>query len=215
MKYNIFLACDQTYYDNWCKNCIASIQKFIPWINIHVLVVNPTTIDEISGVHYRYEQIDFPNETCKVAYYQAVRFLKVADYFSDDDFVMTIDCDTLCVKPITKHEFETIARDIHVQRHQKANRWMAGLVTYGINNNFRKDFKEKLSSVPLEKWIYGWDQTILNELDLIYNYKKLEVGDWMSFGRGNGRFLTLKGDQKTGEWYLEIYKSILGSIGGQ
>lgn len=214
MKYNIFLACDQTYYNDWCANCIVSIQKNIPWLSIHVLIVNPTTVSEIPGVTYHYEQVDFPNDTCKIAYYQAVRFLRVADYFSPDEYVMTIDCDTLCVKSFTKHEFETITKDIHVQRHQKANRWMAGLVTYGINNNFRNELKEKLSSIPLEKWSYGWDQTVLNQLAIEFDYKKLEVGNWMSFGKGKGKFLTLKGGQKNSEKYLSTYNKIKGQING-
>jgi hypothetical protein len=89
---------------------------------------------------------------------------------------------------------------------------MAGLVTYGSDSTFRNEFKEKLLSVPLENWKYGWDQDILNMLDNTYHYKRLNVGDWMSFGRGNGTFLTLKGDQKTAEGYLEIYNGILKNV---
>ena len=49
-------------------------------------------------------------------------------------------------------------------------------------------------------------------LDNKYHYNRLNVGDWMSFGRGNGTFLTLKGDQKTAEGYLEIYNGILKNV---
>jgi hypothetical protein len=34
----------------------------------------------------------------------------------------------------------------------------------------------------------------------------------MSFGRGGGIFLTLKGDQKIAESYLEIYNGILKNV---
>ena len=66
--------------------------------------------------------------------------------------------------------------------------------------------------MPLENWKYGWDQDILNMLDNTYHYKRLNVGDWMSFGRGSGIFLTLKGDQKIAESYLEIYNGILKNV---
>jgi hypothetical protein len=89
---------------------------------------------------------------------------------------------------------------------------MAGLVTYGSDSKFRNEFKEQLLSMPLENWQYGWDQDVLNLLDEKYQYARLNVGEWMSFGRGGGTFLTLKGDQKTANGYLEIYKDILKNV---
>jgi lipopolysaccharide biosynthesis glycosyltransferase len=211
--YNILLACDSAYYDTWAINCTRSIQKFTPWINVHIVIVNPkNSYHKISGVNYYEDVIDFPNESCKIPYYQAVRFLKCAELFPNDEFVMTIDCDTLCTKEFTKEELHKIISTVHVQRHQKNIRWMAGLVTYGNNSKFRNEFKEKLLSIPLEEWKYGWDQDVLNELGATYNYSKLNVGEWMSFGRGGGIFLTLKGDQKFAKGYLEIYKEILKNV---
>jgi hypothetical protein len=125
---------------------------------------------------------------------------------------MTIDCDTLCTKEFTKEELHKIISTIHVQRHQKDVRWMAGLVTYGNNSKFRNEFRESLLSLPIEKWEYGRDQDVLNLLDEKYHYTRLNVGEWMSFGRGKGIFLTLKGDQKIADGYLEIYKGILKNV---
>ena len=211
--YNILLACDLEYYNTWAINCAKSIQKFTPWINIHIVIVNPgKTYEKIPEVKYYEDHIEFPNDSCKIPYYQAVRFLKCADIFTNDELVMSIDCDTLCTRSFTKNEFHTIVSSIHVQRHQKNVRWMAGLVTYGNDSTFRNEFKEKLMSIPIENWQYGWDQDILNMLDNQYHYNRLNVGEWMSFGRGGGTFLTLKGDQKIAEGYLEIYKGILKNV---
>jgi hypothetical protein len=211
--YNILLACDSAYYDTWAINCARSIQKFIPWINVHIVIVNPkNSYHKISGVNYHEDVIDFPNESCKVPYYQAVRFLKCAELFPNGELVMTIDCDTLCTREFTKEDLHRIISTIHVQRHQKNIRWMAGLVTYGSDSKFRNEFKEQLLSMPLENWQYGWDQDVLNLLDEKYQYARLNVGEWMSFGRGKGIFLTLKGDQKTANGYLEIYKDILKNV---
>ncbi len=211
--YNILLACDSSYYDIWAINCIKSIQKFTPWIQVHVVIVNPSdSYQTIPGVTYHEDRVDFPNDTCKISYYQAVRFVKCAELFPNNELVMSIDCDTLCTRSFTENDFYTVTSSIHVQRHQKNVRWMAGLVTYGVDSNFRNEFREELLKLPLEKWSYGWDQDVLNTLDTKYNYKKLVVGDWMSFGRGTGTFLTLKGDQKTSDGYLEIYKGILNNV---
>jgi hypothetical protein len=208
--YNIFLACDAAYYKDWCINCVESISKHTPWIDIHVLVVNPEqNMKKLEYVTYYEDFVNFPNDTCKVAYYQAVRFIKVADIFKKGELVMSLDCDTVLTQPFTRESFDKVCKKIHVQRHQKDKRWMAGLVTYGNDNNFRQDLKNNLLRIPIEHWRYGWDQDILNELETSHNYNKLMVGDWMSFGRGGGTFLTLKGDQKTSLGYINEYKKYI------
>jgi hypothetical protein len=210
--YNILLACDSEYYNTWTKNCINSIQKFAPWIIITVIIVNPVDIQELPNVKYIYDYVNFENETSKISYYQAVRFLKCADIFPNGELVMTIDCDTILTTSFSKKQFKSVSGTIHVQRHQKDVRWMAGLVTYGSDVNFRNKIKETLLSKPINEWVYGWDQEVLNNLESEFNYNKLFVGEWMSFGIGNGLFLTLKGDQKTSESYLINYEKNLKNI---
>lgn len=211
--YNVLLACDSEYYSTWAINCTRSIQQHVPWIDIHIVIVNPSdSYERLPGVKYYEDKIEFPNDSCKIPYYQAVRFLKCAEIFSNNELVMAIDCDTLCTRPFTKGEFTSITTTVHVQRHQKNIRWMAGLVTFGNNSNFRNTFKNELLKLPLENWRYGWDQDVLNSLDIASQYRRLDVGNWMSFGRGNGIFLTLKGDQKTSNGYLEIYNGILKNV---
>jgi hypothetical protein len=203
--YNILLGCDESYYNKWAINCIKSIQKHVPWIDIHVVVVNGENVRKLPNVNYYYESFVFSNDNVKVAYCQALRFVKCSEVFSKNELVMSIDCDTVLTQPFEKEDFERITKTIHVQRHQKDIRWMAGLVTYGQENTFRTKFRNELLSLPVEKWAYGHDQNVLNLLEKEFNYKKLYVGDWMSFGRGKGKFLTLKGDQKTSQGYLDNY----------
>jgi hypothetical protein len=92
---------------------------------------------------------------------------------------------------------------------------MAGLVTYGNNSKFRNEFRESLLSLPIEKWEYGRDQDVLNLLDEKYQYARLNIGEWMSFGRGKGIFLTLKGTQKVSGKYLPNYLEKLEKINSQ
>jgi hypothetical protein len=204
--YNILIACDNDYYHKWAINCLKTIQQQNPWIALHVVIINPeSNIDKIKNVNYHFEYINFPNDDCKVAYYQALRFLKVSDLFPNDELVMTIDCDTVCARPFGIEEFSNICKTIHVQRHQKADKWMAGLVTYGNDPAFRNDLKSNLMSEPIENWRYGRDQEILNSMAQKYNFRKLYVGEWMSFGKGKGIFITLKGTQKTKDKFLKNY----------
>ena len=86
---------------------------------------------------------------------------------------------------------------------------MAGLVTYGDSSEFRIEYRNTLLSRPLKDWRYGWDQEVLNILSEKYNFEKLRVGEWLSFGKGKGVFLTLKGEQKVKNKFLDVYKNIL------
>lgn len=206
---NILLACDKEYYKEWAINCIKSILHFNPWLKVHIILSGVDKVDEIKNVNYVYDDFDILKIENPIPYFQAVRFIKCADLFPNNELVMSIDCDTVCAKSFTQKEFISITKSIHVQRHQKADRWMAGLVTYGNTNSFRKEYKEKLLEENPTNWRYGRDQDILNVLASKYNFQKLNVGDWMSFGRGGGTFLTLKGDQKISPGYLENYNNIL------
>lgn len=210
--YNILLACDGHYYDNWAISCIKSLNHYVPWISVTVIIVNPTHVNKISNVRYVYEYREFQSEQSKIAYYQAVRFLKCCEIFKADDLVMSIDCDTLLQEPFSQKEFIKICSDIHIQRHQKNIRWMAGLVTYGKDMKFRQRLKDELLAIPIENWKYGRDQDVLKLLSNEFHFNPLYVGDWMSFGRGSGKFITLKGDQKIAPSYLDVYSSILSKI---
>ena len=207
--YNILIGADSQYYSKWCINFIKTLQQTNPWIHLHVVIVNPDEYVKFDNVTYYHDVVEFPNEECKVAYYQAVRFLKVPEIFPNNELVITLDCDTVCARTFKEVEYLKIAETIHVQRHQKADKWMAGLVTYGDSSEFRIEYRNTLLSRPLKDWRYGWDQEVLNILSEKYNFEKLRVGEWLSFGKGKGVFLTLKGEQKVKNKFLDVYKNIL------
>lgn len=209
---NILLSADYIYYKHWAKNCIKSLQYYNPDIAITMVIAGKNKVDEIPNVRYYYDDVDISLLENPIAYYQSLRFLKVFDLFPNGELVMSIDCDTLCTEKFSTDRYRYITETIHVQHHHKKGRWMAGLVTYGNNNEFRKKYKEELLRFPMKNWKIGHDQKTLNRLAAEFKFGKLEVGDWMSFGRGKGTFLTLKGDQKISPGYLETYNEILKKI---
>lgn len=203
--YNIVLGCDQYYYNTWAISCIKSIQHHVPWISIHVHIVNPIDIQELPNVSYTYKTIDFKNDGSKVGYLQAARFLAVAENFTNDQLVMTLDCDSICMRSFSVPEFVNVCSVVSVLEHPKDSRWLAGLVTFGTSE-FRKEFAERLNSLDFNKWQFGRDQDILAELSSKYNYSPAG-NNWMTIGKNkhNSIFLTLKGEQKITDKYLEIY----------
>lgn len=217
--YNILLACDTIYYNDWAMNCIKSIQHFAPWITITVVVVNPDNITEIENVKYEYVTQEFNSlddkrrEDSMISYYQSLRFIKCAELFPNNELVMTMDCDTLCTRSFSKQDFENVCTKIHVQTHQKdPNLWMCGLVTFGNDNAFRNRFKEALLGQSIDLSKIGRDTVILNSLSSEFEYNPLALGTWMGFGKGDAIFLTLKGEQRKSSRFLEKYNDILKSI---
>tara|TARA_Y100000389_G_C17279063_1_gene421971 strand:- start:34 stop:684 length:651 start_codon:yes stop_codon:yes gene_type:complete len=210
--YNVLIGCDQTYYDDWGIHLVRSIKHFNPWITCHVHIVNPVHIERVEGVQYSTEERKFKNNSAKLGYLQCVRFLKVAEKFNDNDMVMTLDADTICTRQTTPRQFAEASRHkITMLRHLKAKHWLAGLVTFGTPG-FRQELADKLLEKPIEDWVPFWDQTVLKQLSEKYTYHEQPPKlYWMSIGKNGNQsvFLTLKGNQKEKDKYLDTYKKFI------
>jgi hypothetical protein len=203
--YNILIGVDQKYYNDWGINLLKSIHYHNPWILLHCHIVNPSDVDELSFVDYTYETIEFETEDSRLGYLQAVRFLAVADKFSNNELVITLDADSICSKSFTEQEFSTLFNHTTVLQHPKQSRWLAGLISFN-KDNFRHDYAASLREMPINEWNFGRDQEVLAVLDKKYHYRVLDQ-KWISIGKNknNSVFLTLKGEQKTTEKYLNIF----------
>lgn len=208
--YNVVVGCDQSYFDIWATPLLHSIQKRMPWLSLHCHIVNPTNQNKLDNVSITYEHREFASDTAKIAYLQAVRFLVVANKFSDNEKVFTLDADTICTKHVDQSAFSAVFRHQYVLQHPKESRWLAGFVTFG-NNGFRQEYAKQLESVPVNEWNWGRDQTVLSQLADQFNFKALPK-EWMSIGKNKSgsAFLTLKGEQKETEKYLEVYRKYTG-----
>lgn len=204
-RYNILIACDQKYYDDWAIPCLESIQKYNPWINLHCHIVNPIDLYKVPNVCYTTESKNFVSEAARIAYLQSVRFLLVSRLFENDELVMTIDCDTVCLAAFSEEQFEEIAKEVSIFQHPKSFRWLAGCVTFGTGL-FRKDIVKYFYEDDEDFWQIGRDQDILQALNAVYEYHPL-AHDWMSIGKAakDTIFLTLKGEQKVQKNYVETY----------
>ena len=208
-RYNILIGCDQNYYDKWAVPLLQSIHRHNPWIRLHCHIVNPTKDNKLENVDISNEQIEFVSDEAKISYLQSVRFLVVADKFHKNENVITLDADSICTKQIEKSAIEKLFKKQYVLKHHKEDRWLAGFVTF-LNNGFRQEYASELKSVHYSQWKWGRDQTILNSLENAYKFEQLD-GRWMAIGKNknNSAFLTLKGEQKETDKYLNVYKGYL------
>ena len=207
--YNILIGCDQLYYDQWAVPLLSSIQRHNPWIGLHCHIVNPTNNNTLESVDVTSEQIEFSSDESKISYLQSVRFLAVADKFSKNECVITLDADSICTRKIGQTAIQRLFEKQHVLKHHKESRWLAGFVTF-LDNGFRQEYAKQLRAEPVNKWKWGRDQTILNQLADNYKFEKLDTL-WMAIGknRNSSAFLTLKGEQKETDKYLNVYRKYL------
>jgi len=204
--YNLVVGVDQTYFDNWAAPLIQSIQKHNPNLNLHCHVVNPTKTNNIPNVDITYEHVSFENETSKISYLQSVRFLIAANKFNNNEYVMTLDADTICTRSYSQEEIEFLFSKQHVLQHYKDGRWLAGLIAFR-NSEFKTAYAKEIQSKPLEDWEWGRDQNILAKFSKEYNFVPAPR-NWISIGKNGAKsvFLTLKGNQKHKSKYLALYK---------
>jgi lipopolysaccharide biosynthesis glycosyltransferase len=204
--YNILIGCDQAYYDDWGITLLRSTNHYNPWISLHCYIVNPKNTVELDFVNYTYEEKTFVNNDSKIGYLQSVRFLAADKYFDKTQYVLSLDADTICTKSFTEEEFLELFKHNTVLQHPKDGRWLAGLVAFG-QSKFRKEYANLLMTDTVETWTSGRDQDILATIADKYRFYPASK-KWMSIGKnGSGSiFLTLKGDQKYTDKYLNIYQ---------
>lgn len=204
-RYNLLIACDKVYYEKWGIVFLKSLRYHVPWLSLHCHLVNVDETIKLDYVDYTHESTSFVNDDQKLGYLQAVRFLAVADKFKNDESVITLDCDSLCVKSFTEEEFSTLFEKQYVLRHLKDARWMAGFVTFK-DNHFRQAYANKLKSIPIDNFPIGWDQTVMEMIAEEYKFTALPRS-WISIGKhkNDSNFMTFKGSQKYREKYIEIY----------
>lgn len=209
---NILIGCDQTYYDEWAVPLLKSIHKHNPWINLHCHIVNPTVENSLDNVSITTEIREFLNNESKISYLQCVRFLAVARKFKNNEPVITLDADSVCTRSIGQTATQRLFEHQHVLKHHKEARWLAGFVAFN-SNGFRQEYYKELMSKPIDEWEWGRDQNVLNNLADKYKFKDLDRL-WMAIGknRTNSAFLTLKGEQKRTDKYLNVYKNYLKEI---
>ena len=202
----LLIGCDNAYYVDWALPLLKSLNYFVPWLELHVHIVNPDNYTPLDYVKYTTEHRIFSNDDAMTAYLQAVRF-KVAYEEYQDRPVMIVDADSICTQAFTEQDYDQLVDEVTVLRHPKADRWLAGLVATN-NAQFLQDYYDLLVAEPFDLWQYGRDQDILKDLSKQYSYRSAGQ-HWMKIGKPSKEciFLTLKGDQKTSGKYLQHYNN--------
>lgn len=209
---HLLICCDQVYHDTWVRDLVQSVRYYNAWLRPTVVVVNPDEhFEPIPDVRYHIDRPELTDDN-RVAYLQAVRFVKAAELFDPTDAVMSIDADSICLRAIDRRDFIDLCRQPAMLWHVKQANWLAGMFTFGMHSDFAQRLREHMLATPVSDWPWGYDQLRLRELAQSVQFREIpDTGKWITIGKigsSNAAFLTLKGNQKIKEPFASNYQAI-------
>jgi hypothetical protein len=197
---SFYFAADSVYLNLYGKALALSLKEHALWSNIHIHIFNPTH-DQLSwcsanNITCSYEYIDTSIDELRT-YYSCVRFIRVPEIFNKNCRVISLDCDGIVVKTITRDRFINDTNISKVLWREKQQMSLASSVFYGPDN-FRIEYANKLKSY-FENDTFKWflDQNIMDEM-LKNNEVQITVStDWGNAKVGKQTLIwTGKGDKK-------------------
>lgn len=207
---SFYFAADNLYLDQYGKALAKSLKKYAPWSNIHIHIFNPTP-DQLewcseNNITCSYESVDTTINELRT-YYACVRFIRVPEIFSAACRVISLDCDGIVIKPITKDKFINDTNISRVLWREKKQTSLASSVFYGPDD-FRVLYANRLRPY-FENDGFQWflDQTVM---DVMIQAKEVAItasADWGSSKiRKDSLIWTGKGDRKLSQAFQDIVK---------
>lgn len=218
---SIYIPSDTFYFNEWSKIFIISIKKYVPWINVHCHIFDPTDQDIAWCKKYN---VTVSSETTpqefntidrKKGYWVCTRFYRIPEIFSNDVSVLALDSDCLFTKPLTEKEFTKDLSQDWVAIREKGSGCLGGSVGLSAHGSARHLIREEIEKYDVLKWYL--DQTILNHflnkgslipfsMKYIDYHFRSESMIWA--GKGNRRHKKKRGRFGFPE-LVESYKEIL------
>jgi hypothetical protein len=182
---SFYFAADTAYLDLYGKPLALSLKKHASWSNIHIHIFNAREDQlewcNLNNITYTHEIVDTSINELKT-YYACVRFIRIPEIFNSMCRVISLDCDGIVVKPITKDKFIADTDISKVLWREKQQMTLASSVFYGLDN-FRVAYADKLKPY-FENNTFKWflDQNIMDEM-----VQRKEVSITMNTDWGNGK----------------------------
>lgn len=197
---SFFFGADSIYFEQFGKSLAKSLRKYAGWANVHIHLFNPTDAQIIWCQKNQFTaSYEFVSEDCKDlrTYYACVRFIRIPEIFKSDARIISIDCDGVAIKLISKDKFLKDTEKSAVLWRSKNQTSLASSVFFGVD-----DFRVKLAKrlIPyFENDSFKWflDQIIMDEMIREKEVSIVEFRDWGNPKIGvNTLIWTVKGDRK-------------------
>lgn len=181
-KYLIYVSCDDLYYTQHVVPLLKSILLQVDFVCVHVHVITYKDTPEVVNnprVSFSWETIDSsfinsielnpttyldakdilettdPYQIKEKVYFSCARFLRCAELFNPDQYVLQIDADSILNRPFTKEDFVALTETTRGMRKPKdPSKIMAGCISFG-RGQAGINFRNTLSNLLLEEFNQG------------------------------------------------------------
>lgn len=207
---SFYFAADAGYLNLYGKALALSLKEHAPWANIHIHIFNPTS-DQLNwcsnnNITHTYETVDTNINELRT-YYACVRFIRIPEIFHNSSRIISLDCDGIAIKTISKEKFLEDTNRSKVLWREKQQMSLASSVFYGPDN-FRFNYANKLKPY-FENDSYKWflDQEIMDEMLKQLEVESTTATDWGNPKIGKSTLIwTGKGDKKFNPEFQTILK---------
>ena len=237
-KHVIYVSCDTEYYQRMVIPLIHSIVQQIDWLSVHVhlmcydqLCDDLYTHDRVTYSHeiltkefiqgislntsaprmYRNTQIlktDDHDQMREKIYFSCARFMRMADLFESDQYVLQIDADTILCNTFDQEEFEALTETPRGMRKPKdPDTLIASCISLGTGEagqEFRHRFRTGLLRGFSKGAYWFMDQHQLKHIFSSIEFENIDIS-WCSWGaKRDMKFFTGKGDLKNQKVFQDM-----------
>lgn len=200
-----YCPCDTKYFNDFGKIFALSATEFAPWAHIHFHIFDGTDADieycKSKGFTYTIESTPERfslNLETKKDYWVNIRFVRIPEIYDDSTLVMSIDADSVFVKPLSFEKFKLDLSKSWTTIAAKREQLSLGSAVGFSNDNARFILAKKLLDyLPTDEFKWCLDQKLLDELiasndldtmDLRYSDFKMNDESFVWTGKGNRKF---------------------------
>ena len=134
---SFYFGCDTLYFEKYGKSLANSLKIHAPWANIHCHIFNPSTEQlewcNKKRISVSYEFVDITIREPST-YYACVRFIRVPEIFQPSTRIISLDCDSIAIADLPKHQFISDTDTTKVFWRTKGGKSLASTVLFGPDN---------------------------------------------------------------------------------
>lgn len=201
-KKGFYCSCDHNYFNTWAKTFVVSSQRHAPWAHIHLHIFDGTDQDR-EWAH---------NHTCSItveptpvnyntdlasrrAYWSNMRFVRLAELYTDSTAVISVDADSVFSKDLTEDQFDHDLEHSWVTTAKKREQLSLASAVGFAPDLARHQLKSLLESIPRLVWYMDQinldillDQGTLLPMDTRYSDFKMTDASYIWTGKGERKF---------------------------
>lgn len=215
-----YCPCDTVYFNDWAKYFLYSVKKYAPWAHVHFHIFDGTKLDKelCESNNFSFSSEPTPIEFSKSIetkkdFWVNMRFIRIPEIYNDSTKFMSIDGDSLLVKPLSKEQFIEDHKESWVTTAGKREQLSLGSAVGFSDDNARHILAERLKSYRYtDEFKWCLDQKVMDEMISSGSLKPRDI-IYSDFKMNDNSFIwTGKGPRKNKIKYQSKIKEILGEI---